>query len=191
MKQTSLYMIKKFVIEELFGGHDESYGLLPSYIKVVCETNEDPKTYYSFVQFESIPRKNLFSTIFISFAAMWKGFLAGCGPLIRIDGTHLKGNYWGVLSSAVDLDGNNEIFPLAYAIVSVEDKEDSSYFLWNLYNIVMESSKKDWTIISDRQKVWSCFCTYIYLIIRLNTLLVVIFVYIINWSSSRKYLAKY
>lgn len=66
--------------------------------------------------------------MFISFAATWKGFLGGCRPLIGIDGTHLKGNYGGILLSAVALDANNEIFPLAFAIVSVEDKENWSFF---------------------------------------------------------------
>ena len=84
---------------------------------------------------------------------MWKGFLAGCRPLIGVDGTHLKGNYGGILLSAVALDANNEIFPLAYAVVIVEDKKDWSWFFWNLYNLVKDSSRGDWTILSDRQKV--------------------------------------
>lgn len=58
------------------------------------------------------------------------------------------------------LDGNNEIFPIAYAVVSVEDKDNWSFFLWNLYNIVKESSRQDWTIISDRQKVLKFFLDF-------------------------------
>lgn len=60
------------------------------------------------------------------------------------------------------LDGNNEIFLLAYAMVSVEDKENWSFFLWNLYNIMKESSRKDWTITSDRQKVHCYPVIYMY-----------------------------
>ncbi|XP_063946158.1 uncharacterized protein LOC135151558 [Daucus carota subsp. sativus] len=62
-----------------------------------------------------------------------------------VDGTHLKGDYGGVLLSAVALDANNEIFPLAYAIVSAKDKETWSWFFWNLYNLLKESSRKDRT----------------------------------------------
>lgn len=160
MKQASLYTMKKHVTETLFGGHDESYGHLPAYVKVICESNPESKAHCSHVESESIPGQLLFTRIFISFAAMWKWFLGGCRPLIGIDGTHLKGNYGGILLSAVALDGNNEIFPLAYAVVNVEDKETWSYFLWNLYNIVKESSRKDWTVISDRQKV----CSFLYCI---------------------------
>ncbi|XP_021767772.1 uncharacterized protein LOC110732169 [Chenopodium quinoa] len=65
---------------------------------------------------------------------------------------HLKGNYGGILLSAVAVDANNEIYPLAYAIVRSEDKETWAYFFWHLHNIVKQSSREHWTIISDRQK---------------------------------------
>ncbi|XP_021718785.1 uncharacterized protein LOC110686467 [Chenopodium quinoa] len=79
MKQASLYKLKRYVIQELFGGHDESYTLMPR-------------------------------------------------PLIGVDGAHLKGNYGGILLSAVALDGNNEFYPIAYAIVRAEDKESWAYY---------------------------------------------------------------
>lgn len=66
--------------------------------------------------------------LFHSITAMWKGFLAGCRPLIGVDGTHLKETYGCILLSAVALDANNEIFSLACAVVSVEDKENWSWF---------------------------------------------------------------
>ncbi|XP_063935333.1 uncharacterized protein LOC108226826 isoform X1 [Daucus carota subsp. sativus] len=152
MKKSSLYNMKKLAIEKLYGGHDQSYADLPAYTKVICESNPQSKAFFSTVESESITRQLLFNNIFISFTAMWKEFLGGCRPLIGVDGTHLKGDYGGVLLSAVALDANNEIFPLAYAIVSAEDKETWSWFFWNLYNLLKESSRKDWTVISDRQK---------------------------------------
>lgn len=143
LKQSSLYKMKKFIIGKFFDGHDKSYAQIPAYFKVICEINPELKARYSFVKTESIARKLLFKSIFISFTAMWKGFMEGYKPLICIDKTRLKRNYGGVLLSAVVLDGNNEIFPLAYAVISVENKATWSYFLWNIYNIVKESSEKD------------------------------------------------
>ncbi|KAL2933568.1 Sodium/potassium/calcium exchanger 1 [Bienertia sinuspersici] len=52
------------------------------------------------------------------------GFLAGCRGVVGVDGTFLKGNYGGVLLSAVALDGNNEMFPIAWGIVSGEDEDN-------------------------------------------------------------------
>ncbi|KAL8119377.1 hypothetical protein AgCh_016771 [Apium graveolens] len=58
-------------------------------------------------------------------------------PIWSIDGTHLKGNYGGILLSTVALDANNEIFPIAYVIVSVEDegnwnrrREEGEELMW-------------------------------------------------------------
>ncbi|XP_021759165.1 uncharacterized protein LOC110724075 [Chenopodium quinoa] len=152
MKQAYLYRLKRYVIQELFGGHDESYSLMPRYADMNCQTNSESKAFVAWQLSESIPRVNLFTSVFISFAGQWKGFLAGCRPLIGVDGAHLKGNYGGILLFAVGLDGNNEIYPIALAIVSVEDKESWSYFFWHLYNIVKQSNRQHWTIISDRQK---------------------------------------
>ncbi|XP_021773266.1 uncharacterized protein LOC110737204 [Chenopodium quinoa] len=56
-------------------------------------------------------------------------------------GAHLKGNYGGILLSVVALDGNNEIYPVAYAIVSSEDKDSWSYFFWHIHNIVKDSGR--------------------------------------------------
>lgn len=50
MKQSTLYTMKKFAVENLFGGHDESYGHMPAYVKMICETNPDSKAYFSYVQ---------------------------------------------------------------------------------------------------------------------------------------------
>lgn len=117
MKQSTLYTMKKYVIEKLFGGHDESYAYLPAYTEIIKQTNLDSKAYCAWSNNEGIPRELLFQSLFISFAGQWKGFLGGCRPLIGVDGTHLKGNYGGILLSVVALDANNEIFPLAYAII--------------------------------------------------------------------------
>ncbi|XP_021758656.1 uncharacterized protein LOC110723618 [Chenopodium quinoa] len=152
LKQATLYRLKNYVISVLFGGHDESYSKLPMYVEVVKHTNPESKAFVAWRQTEYIDKHLLFSSIFISFTGQWKGFLRGCRPLIGVDGTHLKGNYGGILLTAVGLDGNNKIFPIAYAIVGQEDKDSWSFFFWHLLNIVKESSRKHWTIISDRQK---------------------------------------
>lgn len=98
MKTSTLYKMKKYV-ENLFGGHDESYSDLPTYTRMICDTNPDSKAFGSYVQTESIHMQLLFDMIFISFSAMWKGFLGSCISLIGVDGTHLKGNYGGLTIS--------------------------------------------------------------------------------------------
>lgn len=150
MKKSSLYNMKNVCINEIFGGHDKSYGLLPSYVKIIHETNPESTAFCGYNDIGD-PRRSLqFSSIFISFAAQTKGFVGGCRSLIGVEGTHLKGSFRGILLSAIAMDGNNEIFPLAYVVVSIENEDNWSYFFWHLYNMVKNAGRNDWTIISDR-----------------------------------------
>jgi len=46
-----------------------------------------------------------------------------------VDGCFLKGKYSGELLTIVRRDGNDQIFPIAYAIVEVENKDSWRWFL--------------------------------------------------------------
>ncbi|KAL0448180.1 UNVERIFIED_CONTAM: hypothetical protein Slati_1945900, partial [Sesamum latifolium] len=73
-------------------------------------------------------------------------------PVVGVDGCHLKGPYGGVLLTAVSIDPNNNLNPLAYAVVSGETREAWQWFLELLkddLHIVMDDT---YTFISDKQK---------------------------------------
>ncbi|KAH0675262.1 hypothetical protein KY285_023063 [Solanum tuberosum] len=46
-----------------------------------------------------------------------------CRPVISVDGTHMYGKYDIKLLIAIGIDGNDNILPLAFAIVDKESKE--------------------------------------------------------------------
>ncbi|KAL2945292.1 Exocyst complex component 8, partial [Bienertia sinuspersici] len=73
-----------------------------------------------------------FKGCFFSFAAEVRGFLKGCRPIIGFDGAYISGYYKGNQLTAVGIDGNNEISPIAYGIVDNERIESWSYFFRNL-----------------------------------------------------------
>lgn len=107
-----------------------------------------------------------FTSIFISFKDSFDELFSGCRSLIGVDGCHLKGNYGGVLLSAIALDGNDEIFPIAWAIVSSEDEESWMFFVHHLKKLLEPTGRGDqWCIISDRQKVCSLPCFIINIIV--------------------------
>ncbi|KAL0288081.1 UNVERIFIED_CONTAM: hypothetical protein Scaly_2744600 [Sesamum calycinum] len=77
----------------------------------------------------------------------------GCSPFLGFDGCHLKGPFGGVLLAAIGLDGNNGLFPVAFAVVESECKESWTFFFENLSMLVGGFSvDKPWTFMSDRQK---------------------------------------
>ncbi|KAH9617401.1 hypothetical protein KSS87_018893 [Heliosperma pusillum] len=95
---------------------------------------------------------NVFHRMYICFAALREGFLAGCRPFISIDGCWLKGPYGGQLLVAVGRDGNNQMFPIAWAVVDVENTESWSWFLQLLAEDLRTLAGAGYTIMSDQQK---------------------------------------
>ncbi|XP_021763740.1 uncharacterized protein LOC110728366 [Chenopodium quinoa] len=69
------------------------------------------------------PEPPLFLRMFICLAPAAKGFLSGFRPLIGVDGCHLNGPYPDHILVAVGKDGNNNIYPIAWATTEIENTE--------------------------------------------------------------------
>ena len=152
--QMQLYRARRKVKEEYEGNYAQSYNKLPAWAKLARETNPG-----SIIKMEvevRIPANPQFKRFFVCLDAMKKGFVRGCRPWFGIDGCHLKGNYGGVLLSAIAIDGNKGMFPIAFAIVEVECFDSWKFFLSLLHEAL--ASDRHWreaplTIMSDMQKV--------------------------------------
>ncbi|ONK80629.1 uncharacterized protein A4U43_C01F19960 [Asparagus officinalis] len=87
---------------------------------------------------------------FISLYASLHGFEHGCRPLLFVEKICLKiNNQWKVLVAAT-LDGNDEIFPVAFAIVEDETPDSWHWFLVQLKYAITTYHKI--TIVSTRRK---------------------------------------
>ncbi|RVX20495.1 Serine/threonine-protein phosphatase 7 long form-like [Vitis vinifera] len=73
---------------------------------------------------------------------------AHCRPVLSIDGTHLYGKYNGTLLIAMGCDGNNQLFPLAFAITEGENTDSWSWFFACIR--VGVTQRKGLCLISDR-----------------------------------------
>ncbi|CAN1787049.1 hypothetical protein LINPERHAP1_LOCUS17473, partial [Linum perenne] len=62
-----------------------------------------------------------FKRMYVGFSSLFKGFLDGCRPILGFDGCFLKGELPGMLLSTVGKDGNNQMFPLAWAVTEGEN----------------------------------------------------------------------
>ena len=62
-----------------------------------------------------MPNNETFQRVFWSCKPSIEGF-ASCRSVLSIDGTHLYGKYKGTLLIVMGGDGNNQLFPLAFAI---------------------------------------------------------------------------
>nr|KAJ0196948.1 hypothetical protein LSAT_V11C700363610 [Lactuca sativa] len=74
----------------------------------------------------------VFDRFYVSFKGVVDGWLNGCRKVAGVDGCFLKGVRRGDLLSAVGIDAHNNIYPLAWAVVNVENKRTWKWFLDNL-----------------------------------------------------------
>ena len=101
-------------MRQLYGRVEDSYMVISWMCGRLIESDPD-----TVVKWKG-SSNNRFERLFIAYGCSIKGFVDGCWPILYIDGYHLSGPYKGTMLSAWSYDADNEIFPLAYAIVSGE-----------------------------------------------------------------------
>ena len=102
-----------------------------------------------------VPGSCIFSSAFWAFGLCIRGF-RHCRPVISIDATHLYGKYKGKLLIAMATDDNNEVYPLAFAVVKCESTKTWGWFLACLLTYVIY--RTNLCIIFDRHRgIQSCF----------------------------------
>ena len=84
---------------------------------------------------------------------MKDGWTVGCRKVIGLDGCFLKGTIKGELLTAMGRDANNQMFPIAWAVINVENKDNWLWFLVSLGDDLKLNRGADLTIISDGHKV--------------------------------------
>ena len=54
--------------------------------------------------------------------------------MLTIDGTHLYEKYKGIIMIVMGCDGNNQLFPLAFALIESENVDSWGWFLAYIRN---------------------------------------------------------
>ncbi|XP_021774681.1 uncharacterized protein LOC110738596 [Chenopodium quinoa] len=135
----------------IFGSAREQYARVWDYGKAVLKYNPGSGRNVVINGIEK-PEPPLFMRMFICLRPLKDGFLKGCRPIIGVDGCHLKGGYPGQILVAVSKDGNNSIYPIAWATCEVENRETWVWFLESLMQCIGSADGAGFTFMSDRQK---------------------------------------
>ncbi|KAL5557490.1 hypothetical protein UlMin_039726 [Ulmus minor] len=69
-----------------------------------------------------------FQRLYICLGNLKASWRTGCRPILGLDGCFIKGHHKGQLLAAVGVDGNNQMYPVAYAVVESETKETWRWF---------------------------------------------------------------
>ena len=140
LNYSQAYWGKRRALLNLEGSPKDSYKLIPWLCDRLKETDQDTVAKWK-------ATGGRFERLFIAYGCSIKGFLAGCRPVLIIDGCFLTGPYRGTLLSASAHDTDNDLFPVAYAIVSGETEDNWEWFMENVKEI---TRNVEITIISDR-----------------------------------------
>ena len=94
-----------------------------------------------------------FWRMYICLDACKKGFMAGCRKVVGLDGCFFKGATNGELLQAVGRDANNQMYPIAWAVVDKENNVNWDWFCDLLFRDIQVGDGRNWVFISDQQKV--------------------------------------
>ncbi|KAK0588317.1 hypothetical protein LWI29_037845 [Acer saccharum] len=73
--------------------------------------------------------KPRFQRLYMCFGALKQGWKEGCRPILGLDGCFIKRHHIEQLLTAIEVDPNNQIYPVAYALVESECRETWLWFL--------------------------------------------------------------
>ncbi|XP_047177959.1 uncharacterized protein LOC124844983 [Vigna umbellata] len=135
--------------KKIEGDFEEQYKRVYDYVNELLRSNPG-----SIVKVSVEPNEGnqVFKRLYVCLKACKVSFIS-CRPIVGLDGCFLKGKYGGELLTAVGRDGNDQMLPLAYAVVEVENKETWTWFLEFLIDdLGGVENCSTYTFISDQQK---------------------------------------
>lgn len=142
-----LYRAKAHALELLRGSVKHHHNTIRSYAGELTRVDKEGR-------FELLlGDDSVFKALYIEFSALRKGFMEWCRWIIGLDGCFLKTHLGGQLSCAIAKDGYNQMFPIAWAVVEVENQACWSWFLRILLEELGITDGLGVSFISDQQKV--------------------------------------
>ncbi|KAH9705387.1 SWIM-type domain-containing protein [Citrus sinensis] len=146
-----LYRAKNKAMELLGQDHKKSYSKLFRYMHALLETNPGSTVCLERDWLCGVANP-VFKRFFMFIDSSRRGFFEGCRQFVGVNGYHLKGPYKGVLLTAVSIDANFRIYPLAMCIVENENTNSWVYFMEKLYEQIGCNQGEGLCFMSDRQK---------------------------------------
>ncbi|KAK8598303.1 hypothetical protein V6N13_094276 [Hibiscus sabdariffa] len=107
--------------EEINGNYKYEFKRLFDYVNALRRADTDG-TIDLLVERPTPNHRPRFRRFYVYFSDMKMGFRECCRPFVSLDGCFLKGMLEGALLVAVGRDANNQMYPIAWALVESETK---------------------------------------------------------------------
>lgn len=130
---------------QLRGSFSYSYQLLHTYCNELKLVDPDAHTEIITTQGDR------FEAFFWTYGITVRAYRNTLRPIIMVDGTFLKGRYPGVVLTAITIEGNNHVYPIAFAVVMKENNDYWEWFFEKLRDHVV-GIDHEFVLLSDRHK---------------------------------------
>lgn len=133
----------------------DQFAHLRGYVREIEKTNQGTT-----VVLETIPnaaKEDVFDRFYVCFEKLRSSWSGTCRPIIGLDGTFLKVATKGILLTAVGHDGNNQIYPIAWAVVQGENSDTWLWFIKRLKHDLNLGDGRKFVLLSDSSKVKKIF----------------------------------
>jgi hypothetical protein len=138
---------KQKVLEIRFGTFEAAYDNISRLLTILYQRN--PESYYDL---KSLDREEdpsfILQRVFFSLDPCINAF-QHCRPILCIDGTFLTGKYRLQMLTAIGVDGNNQLLPVAFVFVESENT-DSWYWFLERVKLGVVRDWEDVRLIHDR-----------------------------------------
>jgi len=131
--------------------YEEQFAHIRGYVEEIHSQNPNSVAFID--TYPNEKGEDVFNRFYVCFNILKIQWAGSCRPVIGLDGTFLKVAVKGVLLTAVGHDANNQIYPVAWAVVQSENAEN---WLWFVQQIKKDLGLEDgsrFVILSDRSKV--------------------------------------
>jgi len=124
VKEHRLYWAQRLTKDKIRDKVNDQYKKLWDFCETIRRTNIGSCVMMKIERLLS-DKPTKFQRLYFSLAVMKNDFLAGCRPIIGLDGCFLKGPHKGQLLAAISRDTNNQMYP----VVEAEVKDSWTWFL--------------------------------------------------------------
>nr|XP_027191059.1 uncharacterized protein LOC101498519 [Cicer arietinum] len=154
------FRARRVAIDMVDGSFREQYIRLYDYCHELLRSNpnstvklEVQATNSEVTDYVDRPLLPSFQRLYMCLNGCKESFLI-CRPIIGLDGCFLKGYYGGMILAAVGRDPNDQMLPIALAVVEGETRDSWTWFLKLLIDdLGRQQACKSYTFISDQQKI--------------------------------------
>ncbi|KAK4406467.1 hypothetical protein Sango_0653200 [Sesamum angolense] len=147
VSKSKIKRAKREALDAIRGVDAVQYNMLWDYCETVRVNNPGSK-----IILRRTEGSDVFEKLYYSLHAMKQGFVEGCRPIIGLDGCFLKTVFGGQMLVAVGRDANDNMWPIALAIVQGENRENWCWFIREMLDDIGGLGTNRWSFISDRQK---------------------------------------